>query len=110
MIWLTIYLHIMAPNNKLNINMQLPRWNPYSTIITSQHLNIFACWINKKETLHYNKVKCIPYRFKLLYRASKYGNTATAFHKKCDNKGATNSEHIIPLKWDSSDSYTVSLQ
>ena len=47
-----------------------------------------------------------------MYRASRDGNTAAAFHEKCDNKGATvvvvriqNSEQIVggynPLSWDS---------
>src|SRR6266536_4663985 len=95
--------------------MQLPRY-PCSTIIKSQHLNIFANWIDKKEILDYNKVERIPYIFKLIYRASRDGYTAAAFHEKCDNKGATivivkdtNSEQIIggynPLQWDSSNSY-----
>ncbi|RIA86952.1 hypothetical protein C1645_828509 [Glomus cerebriforme] len=114
-----ILAHHMAPNNKLNINIQPPR-SPRcsdSTIIKCQHLSIFASWIDKKETLHYNN-KCghIPYRFNLLYRASRDGNTAAAFHEKCDNKEATiivakvtNSEQIVggynPLSWDSSNSW-----
>src|SRR5207247_4835054 len=64
---------------------------------------------------HYNK-KNIPYKFNLLYRASRDGNTAASFHEKCDNKGATvvvakiqNSEKIVggynPLFWDSSGDY-----
>src|SRR5438045_837377 len=44
-----IFAYHMVPNNKLNINMQLPRY-PYSTIINSQHFRIFASWIDKKET------------------------------------------------------------
>src|SRR6266498_1193913 len=112
-----IFAYHMVPNNKPNINMQLPRC-PYSTIIKSQHLNIFANWIEKKKFSDYNKIERIPYRyiFKLLYRASKDGNTVAAFHEKCDNKGATiviakvtNSEQIIggynPLKWDLSKSW-----
>src|SRR6266498_1328424 len=111
-----IFAYHMVPNNKPNINMQLPRCSCYSIVINSQHLNIFASWIDKKETLHYNKVGYnIPYKFKLLYRASRNDNTAATFHKKCDNKGATiviakvsNSEHIIggysSLEWDSSNS------
>ena len=105
----------MAPNNKPNINIQPSRY-AYPIIIKSQHLNIFANWIEKKEILDYNKVGNISYGFKLLYRASKDGNTVAAFHEKCDNKGATiviakvtNSEQIIggynPLQWDSSNSY-----
>ncbi|CAI2186816.1 15856_t:CDS:2, partial [Funneliformis geosporum] len=44
----------------------------------------FSSWIDKKK--YNNKKK--PYDFKLLYRASRDGNTAAAFHQKCDNKGA----------------------
>src|SRR5581483_3819265 len=57
-----------------------------------------------------------PYKFNLLYRASRDGNTDASFHKKCDNKGATivvakiqNSEKIVggynPLFWDSSNNW-----
>ncbi len=106
-----IFAYHMAPNNKpSSINMQLPRY-PCSTIINHQHLNIFASWIDKKETLHYNKVKHVPYNFKLIYRANRDGRTVAKFHEKCDNKGATiviakvtNSEQIVggynPLQWD----------
>ncbi|POG76190.1 hypothetical protein GLOIN_2v1557573, partial [Rhizophagus irregularis DAOM 181602=DAOM 197198] len=56
-----------------------------------------------------------PYKFNLLYRANRDGNTPEGFHAKCDNKGATiivvkiqNSEHMVggynPLFWDSSNS------
>jgi len=34
-------------------------------------------------------LKKIPYKFNLIFRASKDGYTAAAFHEKCDNKGAT---------------------
>ena len=106
----------MAPNNKLNINIQPPRLL-CSTIIKFQHLNIFASWIDRKETLHYNEIEHIPYRFELLYHFNKNdGTTIATFHEKCDNKGptiviakVTNSEQIIggynPLQWDSSNSY-----
>ncbi|POG64530.1 hypothetical protein GLOIN_2v1881269 [Rhizophagus irregularis DAOM 181602=DAOM 197198] len=49
----------------------------------------FASWIDKKENLHYNNVRNIPYNFNLLYRASRDSNTPAEFHAKCDNKGAT---------------------
>ena len=96
-----IFAFHTAPNNKLNIKMHPPR-RAGLVIINYQHLNIFAGWIDKKTFLYYNKVICSPYRFKLLYRASKDGFTTTAFHEKWDNKGAIivvakvkNSEHII---------------
>ena len=52
----------------------------------------------------------------MIYRASRDGITAEAFHKKCDNKGATiviikikDSKQIIggynPFEWDSSRDY-----
>ena len=52
-----IFAYHTLPNNKLNIERQPFRF-AYSNIINSHHLSIFANWINKKETLHYNK--CIP--------------------------------------------------
>src|SRR5437016_8706651 len=67
-----IFAYHMAPNNKPNINIQLPRY-PRSAIIKPQHLNIFANWIEKKEILDYNKVEYISYIFKLIYRCSRYG-------------------------------------
>ncbi|CAI2170826.1 10202_t:CDS:2 [Funneliformis geosporum] len=58
----------------------------------------------------------MPYKFNLIYRASKDGMTQAAFHQKCDNKGATiviikirGSEQLVggynPLVWDSSDTW-----
>jgi hypothetical protein len=96
----------------LNIDVQSPRRskNTYDSIlIKPQHFAIFSGWIEKKNDSHYN-ARNIPYNFNLLYRASRDGNTAAAFHAKCDNKGATiviakitNSEQIVggynPLFW-----------
>src|SRR5206468_3672099 len=83
--------------------------------IQPKHIAIFASWIDKKEKFHYN-VMNTPYKFNLLYRANRDGNTTADFHAKCDNKGATifiakiqYSELIIggynPLFWDSSGSF-----
>jgi hypothetical protein len=88
---------------------------PDSTIINQKHFTFFRNWINRKE----KSIKYInngPYRFILLYRASRDGNTAEVFHAKCDNKGANivvvkvkDSEQIVggynPLFWDSNDGY-----
>ena len=82
---LTFYL---APNKKLNVDIQparKPKFVHESILIESNHFAIFASWIDKKENLHYS-VKNITYGFNLLYRASRDGNTAAAFHEKCDNK------------------------
>ncbi|CAB4387780.1 unnamed protein product [Rhizophagus irregularis] len=107
-----IKFHI-TPNKKLsNDNVGLSRQSKFiydSTLIERQHFAVLASWIDKKENLHLIN---IPYKFNLLYRASRDGNTPAAFHAKCDNKGATivvakikNSEQIVggynPLYWNS---------
>jgi hypothetical protein len=105
----------MAPNKQLNVNMQSPRKPKFiydSVIIEPQHFAFFSSWIEKKNDSHYD-IKNMPYNFNLLYRSSRDGNTAEAFHSKCDNKVATmvvvkiqNSEIIFggynPLFWDQS--------
>ncbi|GBB89319.1 hypothetical protein RclHR1_00160035 [Rhizophagus clarus] len=60
-----------------------------SVLINAKHLTLFAAWIDKKD----KALKIIPYKFNLIFRASRDGNTAAAFHNKC-NKGAT----IIVIK------------
>ncbi|RIA94091.1 hypothetical protein C1645_818557 [Glomus cerebriforme] len=51
-----IFKYHIVSKNKLNINMQPPRYPKfvYSTIIKSQHLNLFSRLIDKKENLYYN--------------------------------------------------------
>jgi hypothetical protein len=100
------------PNKKINNDIQPPRNPKYDTnIIKPQHFAIFSSWIEKRNDFYY-KVREIPYYFKLIYRASRDGNTTKAFHDKCDNKGATivvaklmDSEQIMggysPLQWES---------
>ena len=100
----------IAPSRKPVLKFKLD-----STLIKQEHIAIFSSWIDKKDSSHYNR-KNIPYKFDLLYRASRDGKTAASFHEKCDNKGVTvvvakvqNSEKILggynPLFWDSSCSY-----
>jgi len=104
----------MVPKKKLSANIHPSRQpkslNYDSVIIESQQFALFASWIDKKNVLHYN----IPYKFNLLYRASRDGLSANEFHEKCDNKGATiivikikDSDQLIggynPLTWDKSD-------
>ncbi|CAB4439461.1 unnamed protein product [Rhizophagus irregularis] len=98
------------------ISPRCPKYQFDSVIIdqTDDYLVLFANWIDKKG--EYNNVENIPYKFNLLYRASRDGNTTEAFHEKCDNKGATivivkinGTEQIIggynPFDWDSSNKY-----
>ncbi len=53
-----------------------------SVLINQKHISLFTNWIDRKKGKVY-------YKFNLLYRDSRDGNTAAAFHTKCDNKGAT---------------------
>src|SRR5205085_3222741 len=73
----------VAPPKRSNFNFKLD-----STLIESNHITLFASWIDKKDSSHYNE-KNIPYDFKLLYRANRDGFDNQSFHRNCDNKGAT---------------------
>ncbi|CAB4444577.1 unnamed protein product [Rhizophagus irregularis] len=102
----------MIPGYKPKYTPRHPKCNVDSIIINQKHITLFANWIDKKKE-NDEYINDIPYKFNLLYRASRDGNTAAAFHAKCDNKGATIvvlkitiSEKLIggynPLFWDSS--------
>ncbi|POG76264.1 hypothetical protein GLOIN_2v1474808 [Rhizophagus irregularis DAOM 181602=DAOM 197198] len=107
-----IILFHMTQNKKLNVDERPPRRSKCkldSVIINQNYISIFANWIYRKEKIS----GYVPYNFQLLFRASRNGDTAEAFHKECDNKGATlviikinNSDQIVggynPLSWDTS--------
>ena len=83
----------IVPNMKPKTNMALsrkpnPRFELDSTIIESNHIPLFASWIDRKDSLHYKNTN-IPYDFKLLYHSNRDGFDAASFHRNCDNKGAT---------------------
>ena len=97
----------IKPNREPNLRIRLD-----SILIKPEHILLFSSWIDKKDPSHYYTKKNIPYRFRLLYRASRDGYTAEKFHDKCDYKRATvvvtkiqNSEQIVggynPLSWNS---------
>ncbi|GBC21629.2 hypothetical protein GLOIN_2v1885333 [Rhizophagus irregularis DAOM 181602=DAOM 197198] len=105
----------LNPEYKPTVNI-LPRRFIDSTLINQKHIKLFTNWIDMRDNnTNYNG---IPYKFNLLYRASRDGNTAAAFHAKCDNKGPTivvvkikNSEQIVggynPLFWDLSGDFKI---
>ena len=72
----------VTPSRKPNLKFKLD-----STLIESKHVPLFASWIDRKDSSHYNNK--IPYDFKLLYHANEDGFTGPSFHNNCDNKGAT---------------------
>ncbi|POG80919.1 hypothetical protein GLOIN_2v1797735 [Rhizophagus irregularis DAOM 181602=DAOM 197198] len=101
--------YYMIPEYKPKLNNLASRYlkDINSVIIDQRHVNLLTNWIDRN-----GERKFSLYKFNLLYRASRDGNTAKEFHKKCDNRGATiivlkikNSEGIIggynPLEWDS---------
>ncbi|GBC01424.1 hypothetical protein RclHR1_04190008 [Rhizophagus clarus] len=108
----------MLSEYKPTINTHIPRYpgnngNLNNQLINRKHLIIIENWIKWKDNTIGKKYF---YNFKLLYRASRDGNTSLAFHAKCDNKEATiviakitNSEQIVggynPLQWDSKNNY-----
>ncbi|EXX56989.1 BTB/POZ domain-containing protein [Rhizophagus irregularis DAOM 181602=DAOM 197198] len=103
----------MTQNQQFNNDRRPPRKLANNSVIVElQHFAIFSSWIEMNDASYYNE-RNIPYKFNLLYRSNRDGNTPDAFHDKCDNKGATivilkipNSEQILggynPLQWDSS--------
>jgi hypothetical protein len=78
----------IVPNMQPKTDLSTRKPNLDSTLIESNHISLFASWIDKKTSLHYNN-KNIPYTFKLLYRSSQEGFDSTSFHNNCDNKGPT---------------------
>jgi hypothetical protein len=105
--------------NYLNIDSVIINYFNIDSVIINQIQDpfaIFANWIDKRRDNNKYTKTSIPYKFNLLYRISRDGNAPEAFHKKCDNKGATiviikikGSEEIIggynPFDWDSSNNY-----
>ncbi|GBC07291.1 hypothetical protein RclHR1_07360014 [Rhizophagus clarus] len=112
-----IIIFHMTRDKRLNEDKRPPRQSKHkinSIIINHNHIEIFANWIYRKEKVP----GYIPYKFNLLYRASRDGNTNAAFHNNCDNKGDTlvvvkikNSDQIVggysPLNWDFNDTEGV---
>jgi hypothetical protein len=90
-----------------NLPLRLTAYPLDSQLINAHDAATIANWIDKKERNSYH-FKEIPFKFKLIYRASQHG--FDNFHNYCDNKGPTvviikvrNSKEIIggynPLDW-----------
>jgi hypothetical protein len=63
-------------------------FQPGSTLIGTDHITLFASWIDRKHYSYYSRKK-VPYDFKLLYKSCHDGIDTKYFHKNCDKKGAT---------------------
>ncbi|RIA96080.1 hypothetical protein C1645_872336 [Glomus cerebriforme] len=100
----------MITRNRQTFTMNIPRCLKSridSRILSRKHFVLLSNWIDKKKR---------DIKYNLIYRASRDGETASDFHRNCDNKGATiivikikGSEKFIggysPIGWDSSESY-----
>ncbi|RHZ88771.1 hypothetical protein Glove_21g331 [Diversispora epigaea] len=108
----------MVPDAKPAHNKFPPRKIAIDSLLINKNVTLlFASWIDKQQNTYYSdNEKKIPYKFELLFRCSRDGNSAYTFHQKCDNQGATiviakiqNSEQLVggyaPLDWNSSNSY-----
>ncbi|RGB35314.1 hypothetical protein C1646_814829 [Rhizophagus diaphanus] len=76
----------IVPNMQPRTNIAPSRKS--TTLIEPNHIPLFASWIDKKDSSHYDNKK-IPYDFNLLYRSSRDGFNAASFHRNCDSKEAT---------------------
>ncbi|CAG8592841.1 18884_t:CDS:2 [Acaulospora morrowiae] len=111
----------MVPKAKPRYNVYPSRTAPISsTLINTKHLILFASWIDRKPE-NYTRFGQIPYKFKLLYRASQDGNNTNIFRQRCNNQGATivvgkiqNSERLTggynPLSWNGNNQYKYSTE
>ncbi|CAB4420221.1 unnamed protein product [Rhizophagus irregularis] len=79
------------PNSKpllKNLPLRVSVYPLNSKIINANDAAIIASWIDKKKGIPY-RLKDIPIKFELIYRASHEGFNTNKFHECCDNKGPT---------------------
>ncbi|CAG8474088.1 2315_t:CDS:2 [Acaulospora morrowiae] len=76
------------PNFKPSINiLPLRKYLLKSNIIDAKDAGLISSWIDRKETPYH--FRNLPFKFKLIYRASRDGFKVENFHKNCDNQGPT---------------------
>ncbi|CAG8445477.1 306_t:CDS:2 [Acaulospora morrowiae] len=81
--------HISQSSDYMIFPRNFPIRQYFDTALLSvSHFNTISAWIARKDSDYYNK-KPLPYKFTLLYRASKDGFDPQVFHERCDNKGPT---------------------
>ncbi|CAG8587586.1 13318_t:CDS:2 [Dentiscutata heterogama] len=105
-----IYNHLSDPKPKYyNLQRREAVYYFNSTIIKDKDAALIASWIDEKKGLPY-RFKDIPFKIKLIYRASSNDFRIDKFHKICGGKGQTlviikvrNSNEIIggynPIGW-----------
>ncbi|CAG8500296.1 1499_t:CDS:2 [Ambispora leptoticha] len=102
-------------NSNIPIQSTIKARIPRAKLINSEIAAVIASWIDNQNSNYYNE-RLNPYKFELLFHASKDGFSSNTFHQKCDNKGATvvfaklNSNEMIfggynPNSWKSDMNY-----
>ncbi|RIA86131.1 hypothetical protein C1645_741087 [Glomus cerebriforme] len=80
-------------NSLINYIKSLPPRFPLNSLfLTPKKVTYISSWIDKMKKNYYLydiNSQNLPYKFKLLYRASRDGFDAKRFHTLCDNKGPT---------------------
>ncbi|RHZ85962.1 hypothetical protein Glove_58g82 [Diversispora epigaea] len=80
--------YFLNPNSRPSVNiLPLRGYSFESNIINANDTGLIASWIDKRRTLYH--FKDLPFKFKLIYRASRDGFEINNFHNNCDNKGPT---------------------
>ncbi|KAF0543318.1 serine-enriched protein [Gigaspora margarita] len=100
-------------NTESILDDDLTKWTQTNFIdlekVLHNYAALIATWIDKKQGIPYH-FKDIPFRFELIYQASRENFSIDKFHESCDDKGPTvtvikvrNSNEIIggynPLYW-----------
>ncbi|RIA86822.1 hypothetical protein C1645_828698 [Glomus cerebriforme] len=75
-------------SSELSFDVLPPRYLIDSKIINSIVAELIASWIDKKQGTPY-LFKDLPFKFNLIYRASREGFEIDKFHNICNNKGLT---------------------
>ncbi|CAG8474068.1 2314_t:CDS:2 [Acaulospora morrowiae] len=76
------------PNFKPSIDiLPLRKYLLESNIIDAKDAGLIASWIDRQEMPYH--FRDLPFKFKLIYRASRDGFKFENFHKNCDNRGPT---------------------
>ncbi|RHZ88767.1 hypothetical protein Glove_21g334 [Diversispora epigaea] len=108
----------MVPDAKPAHNKFSPRKIAIDSLLIDKKVTLlFASWIDRQQNTYYSdNEKKMPYKFELLFRCSRDGNSSYTFHQKCDYQGATiviakiqNSKQLVggynPLDWNSDGCY-----
>ncbi|RHZ54304.1 hypothetical protein Glove_428g32 [Diversispora epigaea] len=108
-LWKDIIQHSFAPDRPVKSIVLPARSEPYSTIISKDHVAEISSWIDRETTTY--PTTNIPYKFELILRGTRDGFTPQTFWNTCHGHARTvvvvkvkGTDEIIggynPLVWD----------